>query len=99
MEVAAQANLEDFRPMQLLDRFRFSFYLTVPAAALIGLAIAVASADGVALLPPRAFDLILSPVYLLLVFSISFLIAPWVARRMRVFPTGVRQQGKERPKP
>jgi hypothetical protein len=85
--------------MRLLDRFRYSFYLTVPAAALIGLAIAVASADGVALLPPRAFDLILSPVYLLLVFSISFLIAPWVARRTGIFSNAAGQQDKERPKP
>lgn len=65
--------------MPLYQRLKYSLYLAAVGGALVGLVVAVASADVVGLLPTAAFDLLMSPVYLLVVFVAAFLAAPMVA--------------------
>jgi len=67
--------------MSFYQRLRYSLYLAAVGSALVGLVVAAASADVVGLLPTTAFDLLVSPRYLLVVFALAFLIAPMVARR------------------
>jgi hypothetical protein len=65
--------------MSLYQRLRYSLYLAAVGGALAGLIIAVASADVVGLLPHNAFDFLMSPGYLLVIFVVAFLAAPVVA--------------------
>jgi hypothetical protein len=66
--------------MSFYQRLRYSLYLTVVGGALVGLVVVVASADVVGLLPATAFDLLMPPGYLLVVFALAFIAAPMVAR-------------------
>jgi hypothetical protein len=66
--------------MTILQRLVYSVALAGVGGATITLFIALASADVVGLLPISAFDFIFSPYYLLAVFVIAFLAAPWVVR-------------------
>lgn len=70
--------------MSLYQRLRYSLYLAAVGSSLVGLVIAVASADVVGLLPIAAFDFLMSPVYLLIVFTVAFLAAPLVASRFPI---------------
>lgn len=70
--------------MSFYQRLRYSLYLAAVGGALVGLVVAVASADVVGLLPTTAFDLLMSPGYLLVVFAVAFLTAPMVARRFPI---------------
>ena len=70
--------------MTFYQRLRYTLYLAAVGGALVGLVITVASADVVGLLPTTAFDLLMSPSYLLIVFAAAFLAAPMVARRFPI---------------
>ncbi len=70
--------------MSFYQRLRYSLYLAAVGGALVGLVVAVASADVVGLLPSAAFDLLMSPSYLLVVFALAFLAVPMFARRFPI---------------
>ncbi len=65
--------------MPLYQRLRYAVYLATVGSALVSLAIAVASADVVGLLPTTASDYLMSPGYYLIAFAVAFLAAPSVA--------------------
>jgi len=66
--------------MTMFERLRYTVYLAAVGGATFTLFITLASADVVGLLHISAFDVIFSPYYLLAVFAIAFLAAPWVVR-------------------
>jgi hypothetical protein len=68
--------------MHLSQRIKYSFYLAIPVAAILALAIAAASADGIGILPVAAFDLVFSPLYFLVIYAASFLVAPLIAHHL-----------------
>lgn len=71
---------EQTKRMSFYQHLRYSFYLTAVGGALVSLVVAVASADAVGLLPASAFDFLMSPGYVLVVFSVAFFTTPMVAR-------------------
>jgi hypothetical protein len=82
--------------MQLSQRIKYSFYLALPVAAILALAIAVASADGIGILPLAAFDLVFSPLYFLVIYAASFLVAPLIVHRLPVSEQQSMSSGFER---
>ena len=65
--------------MSLYHRLRYSLHLAAVGGSLLGLIIVLASADVVGLLPRSAFDFLMSPGYLLIVFVVAFFSTPIVA--------------------
>jgi hypothetical protein len=70
--------------MTLLTRLRYALYLAIVSNAAIGLIVALASADGVDLLPGRAFDVLFSPLFMLAVYVVSFVLSPWAAEHFPI---------------
>lgn len=75
---------EQSKRMSFYQRLRYSLYLAAVGGAVVGLIVAVASSDVVGLIPTTAFDLLMSPGYLLAVLAFAFLAAPMVAQRFPV---------------
>jgi hypothetical protein len=50
----------------------------------IGLLVSLATADIIALLPVAAFDMMFSPLYLVVLYAVAFIAAPWVAERLPI---------------
>jgi hypothetical protein len=73
--------------MTILQRLVYSIALAGVGGTIIMLLIAIASADVVGLLPISAFDFVFTPYYLLAVFVIAFLAAPWVVRWLPIART------------
>ena len=71
-------------PMPLLARARYSLYLAVVISAIVMLVVAIASADVVGLLPIGVFDALFSPFFFPIVYVVSYVLAPWLARRFPV---------------
>ena len=70
--------------MPVLERARHAAYLTFVVGAAISLLLALASSDAIALLPPTAFDLVISPMLIIGTYAVAFVVAPWVASRFPV---------------
>ena len=70
--------------MTLLTRLRYALYLAAVCGAVVGLLVAIASADAISLLPISAFDTLFSPYYFLIIYATSFVISPWVAKRFPI---------------
>jgi uncharacterized membrane protein YjfL (UPF0719 family) len=70
--------------MSLYQRLKYSLYLAAVGGALVGLVVALASADAVGLLPIAAFDFIMSPAYLLVILVVAFVAAPLLGSRLPV---------------
>ena len=70
--------------MTFLERARYAAYLAVVAGAILSLILALASADGIALLPPGAFDIAFSPVLMISTYVLAFLVAPAIANRLPI---------------
>jgi len=70
--------------MSIFARLRYALYLTVVLWAAFGLAVMLASADSIALLPSSAGDLISNPIYLLALYVVSFVVGPWLAQRVPI---------------
>lgn len=68
--------------MVLAARFSYALRLTAVGGAALGLTIAILSSDAVAVLPISYFDALLSPLYYVVIFGVSFAVAPWVAERL-----------------
>jgi hypothetical protein len=76
--------------MSLFERLRYALYLAVVGGALIGLIVAIASADVIGLLPIAAFDMLFNPLYFVALYVVAFIVSPWVADRIpiaRALPT------------
>lgn len=54
------------------------------AGSAISLFVTLASADAVGLLPSRAFDALFSPLFMLAVYVVSFVLSPWAAERFPI---------------
>ena len=74
--------------MTLLARLRYALYLAAVGSAAIGLLVALASADDIALLPPSAFDAMLSPLFMLVMYGIAFAVSPWCAEHFPITRNG-----------
>ena len=83
--------------MDLPQRVKYSFYLAIPIAALLALVIAIASADGVGFLPVAALDLVFSPLYFVVIYAASFIVAPLIAHRVPVSERQPLKSGVEEP--
>ena len=70
--------------MPVFERARYAAYLTVVVGAAISLLLALGISDAIALLPPTAFDLVLSPALMLATYVMAFVVAPWVASRFPI---------------
>ena len=70
--------------MSFLERARYAAYLAVVTGALVSLLLVLGSADAIALLPPSAFDLALSPTLMASIYVLAFIVAPWVAERFPI---------------
>lgn len=71
--------------MTLFQRARYAAYLAIVVGALLSLALVLGSTDAIALLPPNAFDLALSPFLMLSTYVVAFLVTPWVAARAPLY--------------
>lgn len=71
--------------MSLLQRARYAAYLTVVVGALVSLVLVLGSADVVALLPPSAFDLALSPTLMIGTYVVAFIVTPWFAAKAPIY--------------
>jgi len=70
--------------MPFLARLRYSLYLAIVLSVAVSLVILLASADAIAILPPSAFDVALSPGLFLAAYVVSFVAAPFVAERFPI---------------
>ena len=70
--------------MTLFARLRYSLYLAIALSMAASLVLMVASADAIAILPPSAFDLAMSPALFAIAYIASFVASPFVARRFPV---------------
>jgi hypothetical protein len=70
--------------MTLFERLRYSLYLAAVAGAIITLVISIASADVVGWLPSSVDKLVLSPYFLVALYLVAYLVAPWVSRRFPI---------------
>jgi hypothetical protein len=70
--------------MTLFTRLRYALYLAIISSAAISLFVVLASADAVGLLPSRAFDLLFSPLFILAVYVVSFVLSPWASERFPI---------------
>jgi hypothetical protein len=70
--------------MGLVERFRYAAYLAVVVGAIVGLLLALGSADAIGFLPSSAFDLMFSPMLMLALYLVAFAVAPWVAERLPI---------------
>lgn len=70
--------------MSLSERAGYALAVTIVATAAVSLAVAVGSADAIALLPPNAFDLIMGPYIFLPIYAVAFLITPQLKSRLTV---------------
>jgi Na+-driven multidrug efflux pump len=67
--------------MALADRARYAGYLTIVCGVFVSLILVVASAEAISLLPPEAFDYALSPLLVVIIYPVAFLVAPMISRR------------------
>jgi hypothetical protein len=70
--------------MPLFDRFRYALYAAAVGAAALGLVIALLSADAIGVLPTKAFDWIMSPWYMAVIYAVAFALSPILARRFPI---------------
>ena len=70
--------------MNLVARLRYSLYLAIALSVVVSLALVLASADAIAILPPSAFDFAFSPSLFVVAFIVSFLVGPYVAERFPI---------------
>jgi hypothetical protein len=70
--------------MSLFERLRYSLYLAVVVGAALGLLVVLASSDVLRLLPSSAFELVFSPLYMLVLFAVAFLVAAQIAPRLPI---------------
>jgi len=71
--------------MTPVERLRYSLYLSAVAGGILILALSVASADAVGLIPPSFVDRVFShPMLLLGLYVVAYLIAPLVSRRLPI---------------
>lgn len=70
--------------MTLFERLRYALYAAAVGGATLSLVIALLSADAIAVLPQRAFDWIMSPLYGLVVYVIAFIFAPALKERFPI---------------
>jgi hypothetical protein len=70
--------------MTLFERLRYSLYLSAVGGAAIILVLSIASADVVGWLPPSAGHRLFSPFFLLTLYLVAYLVAPWVSQRFPI---------------
>jgi hypothetical protein len=70
--------------MTLFERLRYALYAAAVGGATLSLAIALLSADAIGVLPARAFDWIMSPLYGVAVYVVAFILAPALAERFPI---------------
>ncbi len=70
--------------MTLFARLRYSLYLAIALSMAVSLVLVLASADAIAILPPNAFDLAMSPGLFIAAYIISFLVSPFIAERFPI---------------
>ena len=70
--------------MSLFERLRYALYLAVVSFALIGLVVSLATADVIGLLPMAVFDMMFDPFYVVALYIVAFLVAPWVVDRLPI---------------
>jgi predicted exporter len=70
--------------MSLLARLRYALYLAAVSAAVASLIIALASAEGIGLLPSAIFEALFSPAVLFAWCLTAFMVTPWIADRVPV---------------
>jgi len=70
--------------MTIIERARYAAYLAIVAGTAISLVLMLGSADAIALFPPTAFDLALSPTLMAATYAVSFVISPWVSERFPI---------------
>ena len=68
--------------MALVERARYAGYLTIVSGVFISLILIVASADVIALLPPGAFDYAFSPLLIVIIYPLAFVVAPLISQRI-----------------
>jgi hypothetical protein len=68
--------------MTFFARLRYSFFLAVALSSAVSMAIMLASADSIELLPQSATDLAFGPGLFILAYVIAFSIAPFVAEHL-----------------
>lgn len=70
--------------MTLFERLRYALVAAAVGGATLSLVIALLSADANAVLPQRAFDWIMSPLYGLVVYVVAFIFAPVLETRFPI---------------
>jgi hypothetical protein len=71
--------------MPIGHRVIYALYLTIAISMIVGLAVAIAGADFVALIPNANVVALLShPLYFLSVYALAFFVAPTVAERFPI---------------
>jgi hypothetical protein len=70
--------------MSLFERFRYALYLAAVSGAIIGLSVSLATADVIGLLPIAVFEMMFNPLYLVALYIVAFVAAPWVADRLPI---------------
>ena len=70
--------------MTFSERAGYALVVTIVATAVVSLALAIGSADAVALLPSTAFDLIMGPCIFSPIYVVAFLIAPQLEPRLPI---------------
>jgi hypothetical protein len=70
--------------MPLTKRLLYSFYAAAIGGAALGLVVVVLSADAVGLLPDSLVDVVFSWRFVVPLFALSFLLAPWLSRRLPI---------------
>ena len=70
--------------MSLFERLKYSLCLAAVSGAIIGLLVSLATADFIRLLPIAVFEMMFSPLYLVALYVVAFVTAPWVADRLPI---------------
>ncbi len=70
--------------MALFHRLRYALYAAAVGGAALSLAIALLSADAIAVLPARSFDWIMNPLYGVAVYVAAFILAPFLEQRFPI---------------
>jgi hypothetical protein len=68
--------------MPTAARLRYALYLAAVIGAALGLLIALASTEAIALLPMSTFEALFSPLFFIAVYAVAFVVAPWAAERL-----------------
>lgn len=66
--------------MPPFERLRYALYVAAVGGAAVSLAIALLSTDVVGVLPPHAFDLLLSPLYPIALYLVGLALTPVLAK-------------------